>query len=342
MPCTHDGVFAALDQETHPGLPSKPHRRRPVVLDEIDRSIVSALMHDGRQRVRVMAEDIGVTEATIAARMKSLEQRRLLGVTAVIDWRVAGYNWDGWIGVTTRGRPLNDVGKDIAELDGVHSVSLVFGPVDFLVHVLVAGTADDLKRMVQRVGKVPGVNDVESHVALDTLRYTAQYARLPILPHALRIPRPLIEVDKLDRELITSVSLGGRRSNRQIARELEVSEGTVRARLRRLEDTRLLRIVGQIDPYLTGLVNTWTYTWVDTDEGANRFVAERLATLSDAFVVALVSGHHDLLLGLFAPSKSGLIRTVADTVRAIPEVKGTQTWEVVRTIHYNFQWVRLV
>lgn len=299
-------------------------------------------MRNGRLRARVLAQDIGVTEATIAARMRSLVARRLLGITAVIDWKMAGYDLDLWLSVTTRARPLGDVGQDLARLDGVHSVSLVFGPVDYVVHGLVASGADGVDRLVARASEVDGVSDVEIHTSIDTLRYTAQYARLPIEEQQLDLPLPQIPVDEIDRSMIELLMADGRRSNREIARALNVSEGTVRSRLRRLEEVRLLRIVGQSDPYLTGLVNTWTYTWVDVEDGAAPLVAEQLASLAEAFVVSLVSGRHDLLLGLFASSKSGLIRTISETVRSIPEVIGTETWEVVRTIHYKFPWVRLL
>ena len=41
-------------------------------------------------------------------------------------------------------------------------------------------------------------------------------------------------MDELDRKIITLLQLDGRASNAKIAREVSVSEGTVRRRLRRL------------------------------------------------------------------------------------------------------------
>jgi Lrp/AsnC family transcriptional regulator for asnA, asnC and gidA len=288
-----------------------------------------------------LAREIGLGEATISARVRSLIERRLLGITAVFDWQMAGYNRDVWISVTTDGRSLRDIGGELAKIAGIHSVSLVFGPVDFILHGFVRGIGDDADQLAQRVRDVDGVRSVDVSNAVETLRYTAEYARLPIQATELDFPDPQISLDEVDRRLIEQLIFDGRQSNRDIARMLGVSEGTVRARLRRLEESYLLRIVGQSDPYLTGLVNTWTYTWVDVAEGAERHVAERLAELPEAFVVAVVEGRHNLLLGLSASSKSNLVRTLSDTVRSIPEVTGSETWEVVQTIHYKFQWVRL-
>lgn len=317
-------------------------RRRPPPLDDVNRRIIELLGVDGRLTNRALADQTGLTETTIAARIRSLTDRNLLGITAVVDWQAAGYNWDFWLCVESADRTLAEVGADLAKVDGVHSVQIVFGPVDFVVHALSAGSSQGVEEVVGQLKAVAGVERISTCISLETLHYSAQYARIPVRAKAISLPQPAVELDDLDHKLISAFVSDGRQSNREVGRKLKVSEGTVRLRLRRFEEAGLLRIVGQSDPYLTGQVNAWAYTWVDTRRGAARAVAEQLAALPEAFVVALVAGPHELLVGLFAASRLRLIEVIGNVVRTVPGVASTQTWEVVQTIRFDYQWGRLL
>lgn len=58
----------------------------------------------------------------------------------------------------------------------------------------------------------------------------------------------MTELDDLDRAVIAALEEDGRRPFREIARSLNVSEGTIRARYRRLEESGILKIAAFADP----------------------------------------------------------------------------------------------
>ncbi|MDQ8702594.1 Lrp/AsnC family transcriptional regulator [Streptomyces sp. LHD-70] len=58
----------------------------------------------------------------------------------------------------------------------------------------------------------------------------------------------MTELDDLDRAIIAELEQDGRRAFREIARSLDVSEGTVRSRFRRLEESGVLKITAFADP----------------------------------------------------------------------------------------------
>lgn len=330
-------IVVAGDTKTTP-----TQRRRLTRLDDTDMRIIELLQSDGRLTNRVLANATGLTETPIAARIRSLTDSHVFGITAVFDWVAAGFNLDVWLALKVTGRDPREVSTQIASVPGVHLVSLVFGPVDIFVHGLVSGVAEDIQDFIAEIASIPGITQIDSHIALDTLRYTTQYARLPIKHKTVAFPDPAIDLDETDLSLIEMLRMDGRQSNRAIARDLGVSEGTVRGRVRRLENVNLLRIVGQSDPYLTGQVNTWAYIWVDTEVGATRAVAEQLATFSSTYVVAQVAGRHNLLLGMFTPSRTVLLDVILRAVRTIPGVVATETWEVAATMFYRYEWGRIL
>src|SRR3954447_25526083 len=61
-----------------------------------------------------------------------------------------------------------------------------------------------------------------------------------------------LRLDDLDRSIITELQNDGRRSFREIARSIGVSEATVRTRVRRLDEAGALRIVAFADPLKLG------------------------------------------------------------------------------------------
>jgi DNA-binding Lrp family transcriptional regulator len=311
-------------------------------LDDADLRIIQLLTAQGRLANRAVATEIGLTEATVAARIRSLVGRGVLGVTATIDWYAAGFHWDAWIDVEVQGRPVQEVARALAELDGVHSVMVVFGPVDLVVHALLEKPGDAAELITSRLAEVRGVAKIRPNITLETLKYVVEFARLPVRPAKLVLPSPIVPVDDLDRAIIDALVTDGRQSNREIARNLEVSEGTVRIRLRRLEDSGLLRIAGQSDPYLVGTARVWAFVGVDVATGNARATAEALARRSEVAIVAMTAGRHDLLILVITRSRARLVELVVDEMRSLPDVRTTETWEVVQTVRLNFQLARLL
>ncbi|MFF3492235.1 Lrp/AsnC family transcriptional regulator [Streptomyces sp. NPDC002795] len=58
----------------------------------------------------------------------------------------------------------------------------------------------------------------------------------------------LDDLDELDRAIISALEEDGRRAFREIARSLDVSEGTVRGRFRRLEEAGIVKITAFANP----------------------------------------------------------------------------------------------
>lgn len=328
--------------ETRPRLPRSGRARAE--LDTADHRIIELLSHDGRLSNRALAADIGLTEATVAARIRTLADRQILGITAVLDWQAAGYDWDVWLDVEVEvgRRSLAEVGDALTAVPGVHSVHAVFGPVDLAVHALLKDRAEAVEFITERISAVSGVRRARPNVVLETMKYTVQYARVPVSPVDLRLPAPRIELDDLDLQVIKALVRDGRQSNRAVGRELDVSEGTVRVRLRRLEGAGLLRIVGQSDPYLAGLVNAWALIWVDVEAGTVRSVSKHIASMPEVTIVSITAGRHDVLVAVATVSRSRLVELVVEDIRSIAGVRATETWEVAHTMRHNYQWARLV
>jgi DNA-binding Lrp family transcriptional regulator len=307
-----------------------------------DRQLIELLTRDGRESNRSLARKVGLTEATVASRLRHLADRALLGVTAICDWRAAGYEWDEYLTVRVEGRPVTDVAREIAELTYVHTVMVVLGGADLLVHALFPTRSELVEFASASVRMIAGVRRVTSHVTLETLKYEVHWARIPREREQLVLPAPVIDLDPLDHQVIHALVADGRQSNREIARQLGVSDGTVRMRIRRMEEAGLFRLCGQSDPLLTGVIHAWACVAVQLTNVSTRAVAAALAEIPEAVIVALTAGPYDVLMFLATSSRGRLVDLAVDQVRTIPGVRSAETWEIVRTVKFNYQWGRLV
>lgn len=309
-------------------------------LDPADRRMIELLNENGRISNRDIATEVGLTEVTVAARIRTLIDKRILAVSTVFDWRAAGYHVDLWVWVSVGDRLVREVAAELAEHPSIHSVHIVFGDADIIIHALLADNDEVAEFLARDLRPTAGVDRIYPAPALRTWRYNVNFARMPIEPTHFDFPNPVVDMDEVDREIIAALALDGRRSNRDLARELGMSDSKIRLRIRRMEQAGLLRIAGQTDPYLTKAADAWTYVGLEVS-GNSSVVAQDLAKMPEVGIVAEVSGPFQLLVLVITAERSALIEFVLDRLRAQPGVRSSRSWEIINTTRLDYHWGRL-
>lgn len=147
-------------------------------------------------------------------------------------------------------------------------------------------------------------------------------------------------LDALDLRIVGELTQDGRVSNREIARRLDVSEGAIRGRIKKLESDDVLRITAVVDPsVLRGA--SLAYAGVDTEGGMVRSVAAALAEMREFVFVALSMGRYDILTLAVTEGRAEASKLLLDRVARIPGVRRTETAEVIEVVKHAFRWVRL-
>lgn len=116
---------------------------------------------------------------------------------------------------------------------------------------------------------------------------------------------PLSPLDALDRSILAALQLDGRRPFRVIARDLEVSEGTVRTRVRKLEESGVLRILAFVDPLKLGDALIAVLN-VRVSSGLHEAVASQISSWDEVSYVSSVLGAYDLSIQAMTASVAGL------------------------------------
>ena len=132
-------------------------------------------------------------------------------------------------------------------------------------------------------------------------------------------------MDNLDRRIIELLQVNGRASNARIARDVGVSEGTVRRRLRRLVQSEIIRVVAVPDPGKMGY-STVALIGVQTDPDKIDDVAESLAQLPETQYVSLTTGSFDIFVWVALPDSEQLGNFLRRKVGLTPGIRRTETF----------------
>lgn len=146
----------------------------------------------------------------------------------------------------------------------------------------------------------------------------------------------LIKLDAIDQKIISILRKDGRATNQELARRLGMAAATVSARIRRLENTKAMKVVAVTDFAAIGY-KVLLAVGVQVQGRAAEQVAQDLAKLPEVFSVHVVTGARDIetLVALhdFEELHSLLLRDIAK-IKGIRSIECGIAAEVVK---YNFE-----
>lgn len=144
-------------------------------------------------------------------------------------------------------------------------------------------------------------------------------------------------LDEIDTELVRQLQQDGRRSYREMARGLDVSEGTVRWRVRRLLDNGALRIAAIADPFRLGYRVLASMFLRVSPEQLER-VIETLVLWPEVVYVSSCTGRVDIYIQVVCRSHEDLWELVAQRIPAIGGVTETETLMELKVhkLHYVY------
>jgi len=134
----------------------------------------------------------------------------------------------------------------------------------------------------------------------------------------------------------------GRKSFQKIAEDLSITENTVRARVKRMEEEKLIRItaVTNIDRFKDAAL---AYIWIEVERsGQTRLVAQQLATITELGFVGVMLGRADILAITMVRNAEHLAEFVHQRISSIEGVRGTQSTLGVNFVKHDYRMARIV
>ena len=147
-------------------------------------------------------------------------------------------------------------------------------------------------------------------------------------------------LDDLDRKIIESFSRDGRASNRQIALELDVTEGTIRTRIKRLQARRLIHFTAVRSYRFAGSPNL-VLMGIHCEQMKVPKISQALVEMPEIGCVIEMLGRYSILaMGLFT-SLEEVHEIILERIRLLPGVKHVESSIAVHNIKYHSSIARI-
>jgi Lrp/AsnC family transcriptional regulator for asnA, asnC and gidA len=144
-------------------------------------------------------------------------------------------------------------------------------------------------------------------------------------------------LDDIDRKIIQSLQEDGRMPLTDIAVRLHLAEGTVRKRLGRLVQERIISLTAVVDPTRVGK-RTLAMVGVKVDADRGPEIAEALAKLPEVRYLAFSAGEYDLFLQVALESNEDLFTFLTERLREVDGVKASDSSLILKTVKESAGW----
>jgi DNA-binding Lrp family transcriptional regulator len=133
-----------------------------------DEELIALLKVNAREPVAALARKLGVSRTTVQDRLRRLEEQGVIaGYTIKLSKDVRALGISAMVTISVEPRRQIDVAKMVAKLPQVETLHTVSGKFDLMALVKTA-TAEDMDKIIDQIGVISGVTEIETAVILST------------------------------------------------------------------------------------------------------------------------------------------------------------------------------
>ncbi len=139
-------------------------------LDSIDKEILETLQDDARTALRKIAEKTGVSEATIFARVKKLQEKGVIKrFTALASPELLGKSLTAFVLINTNPKSLSNVLASLQRMEDIYEAYDITGPF-YAIAKIRASNREELAKMIDQIGLIDGVTSTETAIVLRCIK----------------------------------------------------------------------------------------------------------------------------------------------------------------------------
>lgn len=148
-------------------------------------------------------------------------------------------------------------------------------------------------------------------------------------PTRTRYCRPM-QPDDTDWKII-DILRRGYQPNNTIARELGISEGTVRQRLKKLKDAGMMEVKALINPELLENKQLALVAMRVAESRLLESKAAEVSALENVLSVSIASGRYDLIVEVLVDSNRGLVRFLTEELPTVEGVLSSESFLMLKS-----------
>ncbi|HKQ81118.1 MAG TPA: Lrp/AsnC family transcriptional regulator [Steroidobacteraceae bacterium] len=302
------------------------------MIDDLDRRIIARLVEDGRVSNKSIAIDLGVSEPTIAVRIRSLIEDGTIRIVAQRSLHVSKE-----AGVASL---IQFWLKDLSEADVIHialrDVPQIFslyettGSPELVAHCQ-AGSMAELNRTVAALYARFPQTQITTTPILELVQYKISFFLPEVAPARGSPPKNVRD------RMIALLEEDGRQTIRMLSQRLGLAETSIRQRLRKLQSSPGFKIGAVTNPFHMGL-SIWSDIRICAESGKVYEVIERLRQSPQVYNVMHTSGRQNIMVFAVARSIEEMDAFIKGFVRPISAIQNLEAIRVARSLKYNYSF----
>ncbi|HCB50627.1 MAG: hypothetical protein AMJ56_08305 [Anaerolineae bacterium SG8_19] len=144
-------------------------------------------------------------------------------------------------------------------------------------------------------------------------------------------------LNETDRKIISYLQYDGRMPYTAIAAKLDITESTVRRRVKQLAESGKLQIVAIVKPKDLGLDEA---AMIGISVKTNRIaeVADEIAQLPEVTYLFQAAGEFDLFAEVYCRDREHFVSFLNEKLQQIPDIERTQTIFILKMHKLSYRW----
>jgi Lrp/AsnC family transcriptional regulator, regulator for asnA, asnC and gidA len=144
-------------------------------------------------------------------------------------------------------------------------------------------------------------------------------------------------LDEIDRRVIKILQADGRRPNTEIARDLHVSETTIRKRVSQLVSQGLINIVAVPTPRAVGL-NLSAIIGISVTLPKLKDISEELKRQKEVRYVGLSTGRYDIIVEAFFLDQQHFLDFISNKLGGMDGITSLETSMILDVVKFSYEW----
>jgi DNA-binding Lrp family transcriptional regulator len=337
-------------------------QEKHIDLDSLDARILREIVPDGRQPISDLARKLGISQTYARQRFHSLLDRKIARIIAITSPVALGYRTQAVTGIQVASLgDLDAVADKLRSLTQVKLLMISAGWQDIIIWAVFANATDLSAFLATELGNIPGIKSSETMMVMES-RVSWTYLPSSLMANGLSVPPPPadlvvedsrardatlaqkghqdsdIGIDQLDLMILREMEQDGRQPVSHLAKKLGICRPNARARLQRLLDQQITRIITFTNPAHLGYP-VFTMIGIKVSPKEIDAVMDKIETLSNVYWVARVAGRYDLIANTLFRSLTELSVFLARELGATPGVLSAETMISLEVRKWSFAYL---
>jgi DNA-binding Lrp family transcriptional regulator len=305
----------------------------PAQIDDLDRKLIRELEINALQTNVTLAKKLKVNRNTVKTRFEKLLGERVIRILPIEDPFARGFRTQVHMGLNTLPSQVDVVANTLARYENIHHVAIFTGQYDLMAWAVLERPEELPGLVTKELNNIPGITSIETMVNLEIVKRSFAYLSNDYLDLRRHPPQP--PLDSLDLGLIGELRTNALQTLSELASKLGTSTSTIRRKLKRLLEQRILRVVAVADPAVLGY-NTRATIGIKVQPHRVDAVAQELASFGNVQHILINTGNFDLIVSTDFRGPNELSRFVREDLGNIQGLVSHETMVCLKTIKDDF------